>query len=302
MDILEKIGRYLNKPEKAAWVFLLPSMLSLVVFLLIPLIFAFGISFLDINIFLRDFKFIGTDNFKELFKDARFWNSVVNTVYFTIMSVPFGIVVSLGTALYVQKNTLFRKTLRSVFYIPVICSMTAISIVWAILLDPDIGMYAYWVKAIGFDNVQFLRDPQLAMPLIVLVTVWKTFGLNMIILVAGIQAIPEDYYEASWLDGANRFKQFIYITIPTIIPVLGFCIVTSTISSFMVFDQTYVMTNGGPMFRTETLAQYVYMRGFKMSPFRLGYASSVAEMLFVFIAVISLFLYKLFIKNETREV
>ena len=300
MEFLNKIGRYLNKPEKAAWVFLFPSLFSLTLFLFIPLVIAFGMSFLDVNIFLKDFTFIGVKNFEELFKDARFWNTVQNTIYFTVLVVPLGIVVSLSIALYVQKNTFYRKTLRSAFYIPVICSMTAVSIIWAILLDPTIGMFAYWIKIAGFENIRFLKDPDMAMPLVALMTVWKSFGLNMIILVAGIQAIPEDYYEAARIDGANKTMQFFHITIPSLIPTLGFCVITNTISSFMVFDQTYVMTGGGPMFRTETLAQYVYLRGFSISPFRLGYASATAEMLFLFIAVISVLMYNFFMKSERK--
>ena len=157
-----------------------------------------------------------------------------------------------------------------------------------------------WTKMAGFENIRFLKDPDMAMPLVALMTVWKSFGLNMIILVAGIQAIPDDYYEAARIDGANKTMQFIHITIPLLIPTLGFCVITNTISSFMVFDQTYVMTGGGPMFRTETLAQYVYLRGFSISPFRLGYASATAEMLFLFIAVISIFMYNFFMKSERK--
>jgi multiple sugar transport system permease protein len=300
MDFLYSIGRFFNKPERAAWVFLFPSLLALTLFLFIPLIFAFGISFFDVNVFLKNFQFVEMKNFEELLRDQRFWNSFVNTVYFTILVVPVGTAVSLAIALYVQKNTLFRKTLRSVFYVPVICSMTAISIVWAILLDPTIGMFAYWARMIGFENAQFLKDPDMAMPLVALMSIWKTFGLNMIVLMAALQAVPEDYYEAARIDGASKMRQFFSLTIPSILPTLGFCTVTNTISSFMVFDQTYVMTRGGPLFRTETLAQYVYMRGFAISPFRLGYASAVAEMLFLFVAVISILMYGFFMKSERR--
>lgn len=300
MDLLKKIGRYFNRPEKAAWVFLFPSLLSLSIFLLVPLIMSFGMSLFDVNIFLKDATFIKFGNFIELFKDQRFWNTVKNTTYFTVMVVPLGIFLSLAVALYVQKNTIFRKTLRSVYYIPVICSMTAMGIIWAILLDPTIGMFAFWAKSLGFKNVLLLKDPNLAMPMVGLMTIWKTFGLNMIILVAGIQSIPSTYYEAAMIDGANKYRQFIHITLPALVPTLGFCIITGTIGSFMVFDQTYVMTRGGPMFHTETLAQYIYLRGFTISPFRLGYASAVAFMLFIIIAVISMIMYQYFMKKETK--
>lgn len=300
MKLLSRTGAYLNKPDKAAWVFLLPSLICLIMFLYIPLVIAFGMALFDVNIFLKDFAFVGFDNFKELFQDQRFWNALKNTVYFTVMVVPLGIAVSLAVALYVQKKTFFRKTLRSLYYIPVICSMTAVSIIWAMLLDPTIGMFAYWFRMAGIENVGFLKDPDLAMPIIAIMTTWKTFGLNMIIFVAALQAIPEDYYEAAKIDGAGKAKQFLHITIPSIIPTLGFCTITNTINSFMVFDQTYVMTDGGPLFRTETLVQYIYTRGFSISPFRLGYASTIAEMLFVLIAGVSMLMYYFFMREERK--
>lgn len=294
------IGEFLNRQNTAAWVFLMPSLLALLIFLFIPVAASFVMGFLNINIFLQDISFAGLGNYTELMRDARFWNSVVNTVYFTLMVVPLGIVLSLGVAVYVQKNTPFRKMLRTTFYIPVICSMTAIGIVWAVLLDPTIGMFAYWSGLLGFEDIQFLKDPQLAMPLVALMTVWKTFGLNMIIFVAGIQAIPDYYYEAAEIDGANPYQQFASITLPSLMPALGFCVITSTITSLMVFDQTYVMTRGGPLFRTETLAQYIYSRGFTISPFRLGYASSVAFMLFILIIIITMIMYFFFMRQETK--
>lgn len=300
MKLLGKIGCYLNKPDKAAWVFLFPSLISLTIFLYIPLIIAFGMALFDVNIFLKDFNFVGLGNFRELFSDQRFWNALKNTVYFTVLVVPLGIAVSLAIALYVQKNTLFRKSLRSLYYVPVICSMTAVSIIWAMLLDPTIGMFAYWLKMAGFEGIGFLKDPELAMPIVAIMTVWKTFGLNMIIFVAAIQAIPDDYYEAAKIDGASKMRQFQYITVPSIIPTLGFCTITNTINSFMVFDQTYVMTDGGPMFRTEALVQYIYTRGFGISPFRLGYASTIAEVLFLLIAAVSMLMYYFFMKEEKK--
>lgn len=297
---MKDFGGFFNKQATAAWVFLLPSLLALFIFLFIPVTASFVMGFFNINIFLQDISFAKLGNYAELMGDGRFWNSVWNTIYFTLMVVPLGTALSLGVAVYVQKNTPFRKMLRTTYYIPVICSMTAIGIVWAVLLDPTIGMFTYWARWLGFENVKFLKDPQLAMPLVALMTIWKTFGLNMIIFVAGIQAIPDYYYEAAEIDGAGTYKQFTNITLPSLMPALGFCVITSTITSLMVFDQTYVMTRGGPLFKTETLAQYIYNRGFTISPFRLGYASSVAFMLFILIIVITMIMYHFFMKQETK--
>jgi len=298
--MFKAISAYFQKTETAAWVLLLPSLLCLTIFLFIPLIMSFCLAFFDVTIFLKNAEFILFDNFKELFFDGRFWNALGNTAYFTVMVVPVGVTFSLVVAMFVSENSLFKRSLRVIYYLPVICSMTAIGIMWAILLDPTIGMFAYWLRALGFKNVQLLKDPNLAMPLIAAMTIWKTFGQNMIILVAAIQSIPDEYYDASMIDGANSWKQFIYITLPALMPTLGFCTITSTIASFMVFDQTYVMTRGGPMFRTETLVQYVYTRGFIISPFRLGYASAAAFMLFVVIAAITMVMYHFFMKKEAK--
>lgn len=284
----------------AAWVFLLPSIISLIVFVFIPLVGAFLMSFFDVNIFLSSIKFSGVSNLKEIAGDSRFWNSLKNTFQYTILSVSIGTTFSLLMALYVSKNSIFRRLLRFSFYAPVVCSMTAIGIVWSILLDPTIGMIAKWTQMIGLPKMEFLKNPDMAMPLVVFVSIWKTFGSAMIIFIAALQAIPNVYYEAAVIDGAGVWIQFKKITLPQILPVLGFNVITSTIAGLMVFDQTYVMTRGGPLFRTETMVQYLYSRAFSISPFRLGYSSSIAMILFLIIAAISLILYKFFLKNENK--
>lgn len=294
----EKFRASLHKPSTAAWVFLLPSILSLSLFVFIPLAAALLMGFFDITIFLNNIRFIGLGNFRELLGDSRFWNSLKNTLYFTLGVVPIGTLFSLITALYVSKNTGFRKFLRFMFYAPVVCSMTAMGIVWAMLMDPSIGIFAHGMRLLGVEGFAFLKDPDMAMPLVMLMTIWKTFGLSMVILVAALQAIPEYLYEAAILDGAGNFTRFFRITLPQILPVLGFCLITTTIQSLMVFDQTYIMTRGGPLFRTETMVQYIYSRAFAISPFRLGYASCIALMLFIIIALVSLLMYRFFIKRE----
>nr|WP_321264069.1 sugar ABC transporter permease [uncultured Sphaerochaeta sp.] len=296
----KRINSIWYNPQVAAWVFLFPSLVSLMVFVFIPLLTAFLMSFFDVNIFLSSIKFSGFSNLKELAEDSRFWNSLKNTFQYTFLSVFIGTTFSLAMALYVSKNSIFRKLLRFSFYAPVVCSMTAMGIVWSILLDPTIGMIAKWTQMIGLPKMEFLKNPDMAMPLVVFVSIWKTFGSAMIIFIAALHAIPNVYYEAAVIDGAGVWIQFIRITLPQILPVLGFNVITSTIAGLMVFDQTYVMTRGGPLFRTETIVQYLYSRAFSISPFRLGYASSIAMILFFIIAVISVVLYRFFLKNENR--
>lgn len=170
------------------------------------------------------------------------------------------------------------------------------------LLDPVLGTVPHFLVSLGLPRMEFLKDPALAMPSVILVTVWKNFGLSMVILLAGIQGIPESYYEAARIDGAGEWALFRHVTLPLLVPALGFCIVTNTIGSLQVFDQVFVMTRGGPLFRTETLVQYIYHRGFQSPPYNLGYASAIAQALFLMIAAVSLLLHKYLLTRETTEV
>ena len=229
------------------------------------------------------------DNFIRAFQDVRVGNSFLNTSYFVLLETPIQVFVGLVVAAAVAQNTYFNRFLRSVYFIPVICSMAAIGIIWSMILDSNIGIVPYYIHKLGFSKPLMLRDPNWAMPIVALLTVWKNFGQTMVILVAGIAGISGSYYEAARIDGASSFQQFWRITIPLLLPSLGFCVVTNLIGSFQVFDQVYVATRGGPMFRTETVVQYIYTRAFK-PPYELGYASSIAFLLFCLIVVFSLLL------------
>lgn len=296
-----RITSFFKKPEGAAYIFLLPSLMIITVFVIFPLVAALVMGTFKMDIFLNDLTFIGGENFKRLLSDERFWNALKNTLYFAGLQMPLQVISALLIAVYVQKNTKFRKFLRTVYFIPTVCSMTAMGILWSMLLDPSLGVYPYLLRKIGIFGVEFLKDPVLAMPSIIIMTVWKNFGFSMIIFVAGIQGIPDEYYEAAKIDGADKWKRFCNITIPLLLPTLGFNVITNTIGSLQVFDQAYVMTRGGPMFRTETLVQYAYNRGFQTAPYDLGYASAIAETLFIIIAVITLMMYKYFINKERVE-
>ncbi|HEY0827822.1 MAG TPA: sugar ABC transporter permease, partial [Bacilli bacterium] len=271
-------------------------------FTTIPLLATVVISTLRLDIFLKSTEFTAFANFEKLLGDELFWNSLKNTIYFTFVEMPLQIIVALLVAVYVSKNTLFRKFLRSVFFLPSICSLTAIGIVWAFLLDPQTGTYPYYLHQLGLPRLEFLRDPQLAMPSIIVMTVWRSFGYSMIILVAGLQSIPQTYYEAAQIDGASRTNQFFKITIPMLIPALSFCVITATISALQVFDQIFVTTQGGPINKTETMVNYIYNIGFKWAPYDLGYASAISVTLLVLIMCITLTMNHYFLKKETSDV
>ena len=284
---IRSLSDYWNKPNHSAYLFLLPSILVLLVFTVVPLVGTFVLSFTDMNIFFTKNDFVGLENFLRVFQDERAVNSLLHTLYFTLLETPTQIIVGLIFAVALSKNTNFNKFFRSSFYIPVICSLTSIAIIFSMLLDPNIGAVPYLFSQLGLPTPQFFRDPTLAMPTVALMTVWKNFGVTMTILLTALQGISPSLYEASEMDGATKKQQFFNITLPQIVPSLGFCILTNLIGSMQVFDQVYVATAGGPQFKTETAVQYIYSRGFS-APYELGYASALSSILFVFIAVIAI--------------
>ena len=288
---------WLNKPAKAAYLFILPSMLILFVFTLIPVVSSVAIGFFDLNMFFKNTTFVGLQNYVKLLADRRVWNSFGNTLAFMLMEVPLQVALGLFVAVLVSRTGWFTRLARSVLFIPVVCSLTSISIIWSLILDPTIGIVPYYTQLLGLGKCSFLKDPNLAMPIIVFLSVWKNFGQTMVILLAGIQSINPTYYEAAMVEGARPIQQFFRITLPLLLPNIAFCVITNLIGSMQVFDQVYVATRGGPMFRTETAVMYIYTRAFS-SPFQLGYASAIATVLFVIIMILSLSLNRWFLKRE----
>lgn len=286
--------------QKQAYLFILPSMIILTIFVFIPLGASFVISLLNMNIFMKDISFAGMKNFVRLIADSRVINATLNSLSFTVFEVPLQIGLALLLTMYVSKNNRYTKLLRSVYYLPFVCSMTAIGIVWSMLLDPNMGLVPYWLSKVGVESIGFLKDPNLAMPTVIAVTAWKGFGYTLTLLTAAVLNISASLYEAAEMDGAGQWKKFIHITIPGIFPTISFCIVTTVIGSLQVFDQTYVMTQGGPLNRTETLVQYIYDRGFQTAPYDLGYASAISIYLLAIIAIIT-FVLKRFVLNKGEE-
>jgi len=282
-----RIKSYWNQPNHVGYLFVLPSMIALLLFAFIPVAIGLGMSLFDVNIFFNGTKFVGLQNFARFFSDSRAINSIWHTVYFTVLETPVQVLVGVLCAAALSRNTRFNRFCRSTFYIPVVCSLTAIGLVFNMLLDPNIGWLPHAASLIGMHVPDFFADATWAMPTIAFLTVWKSFGVTMIIMLTAVQAISPSLYESAEMDGANRRQQFFHVTIPQVIPALGFCILTNLTGSMQVFDQIFVTTGGGPNFKTESAVQYIYMRGFS-SPYELGYASSVATVLFCFIAVIAI--------------
>lgn len=299
--IHKSLKAYWYRQDKVAYLFLAPSLLILFLFAFVPLVCSLAISVMNLDLFFSRPGFAGFNNFIRAFGDERFWNSLKNTFIFAMIEVPIQILVGLLVASAISSAGLFSKVARTVFFIPVICSMAAIGIAWSLLLDGTIGMVPYLLKELfGITKLSFFRDPQTAMGTVIIMTAWKNFGYTMSILVVGIQAISSDLYEASQIDGAGSVKQFFHITIPGVLPSLGFCLITNLIGSLQVFDQVYVTTQGGPMYKTETVVQYIYKTGFS-HPYDLGYASAVSVLMLIVILIISLPVYLKLFGREERE-
>lgn len=285
-----------KKRERAGLLFVAPSMIIFTVFVFIPLIIAVIFSFLKFDMMFNHIEFQKLDHYIKLVQDKRFWNALFNTLYYTFFSVPLLIGLALAVAVMIKRKGWFPSICKSVFFLPAICSMTVVSIVWSFLVNPDVGVFSYWLTLLGFEPINVLNSTTWAMPAVILVGVWKNFGFNMVILLAGLNGIDESYYEASKIDGATGWQQFKSITVPMLMPTLSFTIVNAIIGSFQVFDQVYVMTKGGPLFKTQTLVQLIYSTAF--DSFNMGYASAIAVALFLITFAASVVTFKKMTKGE----
>jgi multiple sugar transport system permease protein len=296
MAFIKNLREISNNQKIAGYLFVLPSLLILGTFVIYPLIFSFFSSFFKFNLILTHFTFVGIQNYIRVLHDSRFVNSLINTGYYSFVEVPLQIVISLLIALAIKSNRKYNLFLRSIFFLPVICSTTAVSLVMVFLLNKDLGAIANYLRFFGIQSVDWLRSTTWAMPTVILISVWKNFGLSMIIFLAGLQSVPDFYYEAAELDGAGRVAKFFRITLPMIMPTAGFITITTLITSFQVFDQVFVMTNGGPLFKTETMVQYIYYKGFVDSD--IGFATANAFILFIIILLATLIMFQFMKRNE----
>ncbi|MEU0842054.1 sugar ABC transporter permease [Streptomyces sp. NPDC005962] len=277
-------GRSRGSETLAAWLFLLPSLIPFLIFTAGPVVAAGVISLLDWNLFSPP-SFVGLHNFARLGPDPTFWSALVNTVYFTFVSVPLTLLVSLVLALLLNQGLKRVAVFRSLLLLPYATISVAVAFVWIWLYIPHGGLINSLLGAFGIDGPAWLVSDTWAMPALVAMSVWKSFGFGMVIFLAGLQAIPQQLYEAARVDGASPWRSFRGVTLPLLSPAMFFVVVTSVISSFQVFDQALVMTNGGPGVHTTTLVMYIYQTGFLN--YEQGYAAAQSIVLFAFIAVIT---------------
>ena len=273
-----------DKQTLAAWLFLLPSLIGFVIFTAGPVIAAGVISLLEWNLFSPP-SWAGLRNFARLGGDPTFWSALGNTAYFTFASVPLTILVSLGLALLLNQGLRRVAVFRSLLLLPYATITVAVAFVWIWLYIPDGGLINAVLGLVGINGPDWLVSETWAMPALIAMSVWKSFGFGMVVFLAGLQAIPQQLYEAATVDGSNAWQRFRNITLPMLSPAAFFVVVTSIIGSFQVFDQALIMTNGGPGSETTTLVMYIYRTGFEN--YDEGYAAAQSLVLFAFIAVIT---------------
>jgi len=279
------IGARRHRRGHAGLLFILPSGLIILVFVIYPIVQSLWMSLHDWSMFQVTHPFVGLANYAGLLHDPRFWNALLNTIVFTVATVPLQIAIGLLLALKLVRSSWWTIFLRSVFFFPVISSFATMAIVWRFLLSADVGPTAAWLRSAGIAPIDALHTPSLALPAVILVGLWKNIGFTMVILLAALQDVPESLKEAAVLDGANPWRRFLNVTLPSIRHALLFASIIAVIVSLQVFDQVYVMTRGGPLFRTETLVTYMYEQGF--TEYRSGYAAAIAWVLFLIIMAIS---------------
>ncbi len=279
------------KAERAAWFMVGPSLLVIGVFFFLPVLAALAMSLTDFDLYalasIKNLRFVGIDNYIELMHTPLFWKALGNTLFFVVAGVPLSIAASLGAALLINSKLAFFKPLfRTAFFAPVVTSMVAVAVIWRYLYHTRYGFINYALDAIGFEPADWLGDPRLAMPAIIFFAVWKNFGYNMIIFLAGLQSIPADLYEAAELDGAGSWALLRHITLPALAPTMFMVSILTMAGYFQLFAEPYVMTQGGPLQSTVSVLYLMYEQGFKW--WNLGSATAVAFVLFVLMFAVTL--------------
>lgn len=286
-----------RKQDWGAYLYLMPVVIILLCFHVLPIFYSLVVSFYEWDLIGQP-EFVGSGNYSRLFDDPLFYKSLWNTFYYAIVSVPLSILMSLVIALLLNNPISGIGIYRTIYFIPVITSINAVAIVWNYIYHPDFGLLNKILDIFGIMPQMWLQDHVLAMPCIILMSVWKGLGYNVIIFLTGLQNIPKHLYEAARIDGANRWQQFRHITWPLLSPTTFFIFTISTIGSFQVFSQVYMMTpRGGPLKSTMVVVYYLYRKAFEQ--FEFGYALAAAFVLFVIIFACTLF-NKLYLEKKVH--
>ena len=274
----------------AAWWFVAPALLVIAIFFVLPVLAALALSLTDFDLYAladpSNLRLVGFQNYTRLLTTPLFWQALGNTLYFVVAGVPFSIAVSFGAALLLHSRLArFRAFYRTALFAPVVTTLVAVAVIWRYLFDTRYGWLNYALGSIGVTPIDWLGDPHWAMPAIIVFAVWKSFGYNMIILIAGLQSIPAELYEAARIDGASPWRQFRHVTLPWLSPIVAMVSILTVAGYFQLFAEPYVMTQGGPLQSTVSVLYFMYEEGFKW--WNLGSASAVAFLLFVLIFAVT---------------
>jgi multiple sugar transport system permease protein len=285
-----------SEANTAAWFFLAPSLALIGVFFFLPVVASLLLSVTDFDIYgianPGNTRFVGLENYSRLLRTPDFWLALRNTFYFAFVGGPLTIAVSLGAALLLSSKLVrFKGFFRTIYFTPFVTTLVAVAIVWKYLYHTRYGLFNNALGAIGIGPIDWLGDPHWAMPSIILMAVWKSFGYNMLIFIAGLQAIPEDLYDAAEIDGASAVRRFFSITLPMLAPTLVFVSVITMIGYFQLFAEPYVMTQGGPLRSTTSVVLLMYEEGFRW--WRMGNAAAIAFVLFIVILLATLVQFRL---------
>jgi multiple sugar transport system permease protein len=277
--------------EAAAWGFVAPALAALALFFFLPVVAALVLSFTDFDIYavadISNLRFVGFDNYLQLLRTPLFWKALGNTAWFVVLGVPLSIAMSLAAALLLDsKLARLKGFLRTVYFAPVVTTLVAVAVIWRYLLHTKYGLVNWALGGIGVGPIDWLGDPHWSMPAIVLFAVWKNFGYNMIIILAGLQTIPEELHEAARIDGATAFQRLRHVTLPGLAPVLLVVSILTMAGYFQLFAEPYVMTQGGPAESTVSILYFMYEQGFKW--WNLGFASAVAFVLFAILFALTM--------------
>lgn len=281
MDIRKFATELLNNQKFAAWLFVLPAFAGILVFIIIPVICSFGLSFAKWDL-INPIVFAGLDNYREIFTEPLFFKILVNTVVFAVSTSVLGVIIPLILACILNSKIRGSEFFKTAYFLPFITPMIVIGIVWEWIFDPNIGLLANVLNI----HINWLYDPNWAMPALIIVSVWKLIGYNMIIFLASLAGISNSMFEAAKIDGANHFQTFKNVTVPLMAPSIFFVIIITAVSSFQIFDLIYIMTQGGPLDSTNVMVYAIYKNAFEY--FNIGKASAIAYVLFFIIIGLTL--------------
>jgi multiple sugar transport system permease protein len=277
--------------RRAAWCFVAPALVVIGAFFFLPVLAAFALSLTDFDLYaladIGNLRFVGLGNYLEILQTPLFWKSLLNTFYFVGVGVPLSIAASLAAALLLNSRLArFKGFFRTALFAPVVTTVVAVAVIWRYLLHTRYGLINYVLGGLGIEPIDWLGDPHWSMPAIILFAVWKNFGYNMIILLAALQGIPTELYEAARIDGASAWRQLRHVTLPLLRPALLLVAIITTSGYFQLFAEPYVMTRGDPLQSTVSVLYFMYEEGFKW--WNLGNASAVAVLWFLLIFAVTL--------------